>query len=483
MLLSLLGGVKAEADPYVKVDGRQLVTDFDGDGVYKPFMIKGVGYSPFPIGRYPSDWGWPDTDDPRIDNILDDPQILERDFTLLQAMHVNTIRLWAGNDIQEKTRFPVKLTQTTLDIAEHHAIKVIAGFSIGKEGSWECIEDESIFNREIDFTDQDVRNDILGRFLEYVADFKDHPAILFWAIGNENNLSFGDDPDQIQAFYSLVNEMAELAHKVEGEDYHPVALLNGDLGYIGDDDFGASDDQMDSLDIWGANVYRGESFGSLFDEYKDKSKKPFWISEFGVDAWHSNDVQDPEDGHEDQATQAIWVGKLWDEIVSNSNVTIGGAVMEYSDEWWKPNEWFCGDNSNECNSKQNHFGSGPKDTSCPADGKMDWHPPSPDNFFNAEWWGIMAIAANPDDPFGPDIMKPRKVYYELQNKFKVVDTVSPTLNTSSHTTNSSSDAIINSGDKKKDKKDKKDKKAKKDKTDKKDKKREERQKSEERQKN
>ena len=42
---------------YVKVEGRQLLVDFDRNGVYEPYLIKGVGYSPFPVGRHPSDWG------------------------------------------------------------------------------------------------------------------------------------------------------------------------------------------------------------------------------------------------------------------------------------------------------------------------------------------------------------------------------------------------------------------------------------------
>lgn len=48
---------KAHAYQYVKVSGRKLLTDFDNDGVYTQFQIRGAGYSPTPIGRYPSDWG------------------------------------------------------------------------------------------------------------------------------------------------------------------------------------------------------------------------------------------------------------------------------------------------------------------------------------------------------------------------------------------------------------------------------------------
>lgn len=401
---------------HVKVQGRQLLVDFDENGIYRPYRIEGAGYSPIPISRHPGDWGWPAGDDPRPDNVYDDPAILTRDFALLKAMNANTIRLWKGDNTQAGTRYPIKLTQTALDLAEQYGLKVIPGFWMNNEGFWQCTSQGPHFTRIVDFANDNVRNDVLTRFGNYVLAFKDHPAVLFWAIGNENNYSFGNDPAKIQAFYSLVEEMAELAHQIEGEDYHPVALINGDIGLIGQAQYGTTDAQLAHLDIWGANVYRGDSFGTFFTEYGARSQKPVWISEFGVDAWHTNNVNDPSDGQEDQATQADWAGRLWDEI-ADAEVTIGGTIMEYSDEWWKPYEWQCGANSNACNSTQNHFGYGPRDSSCPADGVADWVPPFPDHFFNEEWWGIVSIAPNTQNPFGPDIVTPRQVYTTLQNKF------------------------------------------------------------------
>ncbi len=421
--------ITANAYQYVKVEGRSLVADFDMDGQYAPFFIKGVGYSPMPIGRHPSDWGWQNANDPRPNNTLDDPAILERDFTLLEAMHANTIRIWKGNDTEKNGRFPIKITSNTLDHAENHQIKIMAGFWIDTpSGWWECTEEGSIFHVIMDFTNASLREDIKSRFADYVTQLKNHPAILLWAIANENNLSFGDNFDQINAFYSLVNEMAELAHQIEGTDFHPVVLVNGDIKNLGDSNQGTTDADMPHLDVWAANVYKGDSFGDLFDEFKTKSTKPLLISEFGTDAWHTNDVDNPSDGFEDQTTQAVWAGKLWDEIAANNDATIGGTVMEYSDEWWKPNEWLCADDNDPnttadlCNAAQTYYGFGPKDNSCPVNGTFDDpedNLPIPlDQFNNEEWWGIMAIAKNPDNAFGPDIMIPRQIYTTLQEKFR-----------------------------------------------------------------
>lgn len=52
MIVLLCCSVKAEAYQYVKLEGRQLVADFDEDGRYEPFFVKGVGYAPVPIGQF-----------------------------------------------------------------------------------------------------------------------------------------------------------------------------------------------------------------------------------------------------------------------------------------------------------------------------------------------------------------------------------------------------------------------------------------------
>ncbi|MCA9399539.1 MAG: hypothetical protein KC618_07310, partial [Candidatus Omnitrophica bacterium] len=298
---------------------------------------------------------------------------------------------------------------------QEYNIKVIPGFWVPNEGFWSCGVNGPVYTRNTNFSDPNLRADILNRFALFINDFKDHPAILFWAIGNENNLTFGDDPQNIRAFYSLVDEMAELAHQIEGEDYHPVAFVNGDLGHLGNATFGSSDADMPNLDIWGANVYRGRSFGTLFTEYRNLSSKPFWISEFGIDAWNVTNQSNPDEGFEDQAAQADYAGALWDEITANNDTVVGGTIMEYSDEWWKPYEWLCDENSDLCNRTQNHFGFGAT-KNCPDDGGFNWVPPSPDRMFNEEWWGVVKLSVNPTQ-YGPDIVTPREVYYTLQSKF------------------------------------------------------------------
>jgi len=519
--------------PYVKVQGRQLVADFSGNGNYQPYIIRGVGYSPTPIGRYSSDWGYYISQfninpNQLPNNMFADPNILNRDFSLLEQMNANTVRIWQGNDtlecgvstvtfentfpsqapaygdniyawLQQNNyldadglaianlnssavldalqaefmdpgeynavvsvlqraqssskncgRFPNMITSATLTTAAQYNLKVIAGFWVQPAGYFNCSADPctyilNIYNGEsndpglnapFDLTNAYIRNDILTRFRDYVTAFKDRPEILFWAIGNENNLHL--DPNnkaQVRAWYSLVDQMAAAAHQIEGANYHPVAVVNGDLGFIGDAADGADDLSLPHVDIWGTNTYRGRSFADYFIQFKALSAKPLWISEYGIDAWQSCNTTltsscdpnnpGPPGGFEDQADQALWDGGLWDEIAGNRDITIGATVMEYSDEWWKPDDWICTyypyntyavpiGNASYCHWNHFYFGEG-IGSSWPINGDP-YSAPSPDNYANEAWWGLMAIS-NPSPQTQADTLSPRLAYTTLQGKF------------------------------------------------------------------
>ncbi len=317
----------SETGPAVKVDGRKLLVDFDGDGKYEPYLIKGVGYQPAPVGSWPL--------------IPDDPKILERDFSLLKNMHCNTIRTWG------------EVNKALLDYAQKYGIKVIAGFKP--------------YADDAEFSDPENRTRIINQFKDYVLAYKDHPAILFWAIGNEDNYHYkGKD---ITDWYAMANEMAKQARDLEGKNFHPVAIVNGHILNIGDLSKKADDKSMAYIDIWGANVYMGHSFeksamGNLFGQFARKSRKPLWISEYGIDAW------DHVNKKEQQEAQAEWVGNNWDEI-AKSSVCIGATLMAYSDEWWKAGD-----------PDSHDFGGYGTDA---------WGKTHPDNYSNEEWWGVVAV--------------------------------------------------------------------------------------------
>ncbi|KPA16043.1 PKD domain-containing protein [Candidatus Magnetomorum sp. HK-1] len=348
----------------VLVMGRNLMLDD------KIFEVKGVGYSPTPIGH-----------DPEIHAPYGDyftsvhQDIYKRDLPLLRTMAANTIRLWSWQPTADHLNFLDNAYNNGVD-----PIYVIAGF---------CINN----GLNIDPNDpKNQRKNIKQNFLDMVRTHMNHPAILMWCIGNELNADwmYGNNHDDL---FSLINEMAIASRNLEGRTNHPVTSTLLDENLI--NTIKTQDAKMTGLSIWSANVYRGSSFGDLFTSYEKVSYKPLLIMEYGIDALNNKTKKEFElDG---LSHQAEYAKTLWTEINKNKAICIGGSIMAYSDEWWKGKSSTyprCQDND-----PAKHGFCGYASTA------------HPDEYANEEWWGIMRTVDNGDKP---DKMNPRSIYQELK---------------------------------------------------------------------
>jgi hypothetical protein len=242
----------------------------------------------------------------------------------------------------------------------------------------------------LDYNDPNIIRDLEQDFGAYVEEFKSHPAVLGWGIGNEVNLAYlkggakeGRSPSE---WYALANRLAKEAHRIEGDSYHPTMIINGGLTFLGDTEHGSDDVSLDHVDAWGVNAYFGYEAHCYFDYYHRLSAKPLVVTEFGIDAY------DNIAGEEDPNLQAEWDVQQWQAICTS---TAGGTVMEYSDEWWK-----C-DNPN----LQGTCGF-----------ITDTHP---DRYSNEEWYGIVSVQ---DNGASCDVVTPRKAYSALGEEFTSNDT-------------------------------------------------------------
>ncbi len=333
-------GKPVSTGPVQLIDGALIV---EGE----PFKVKGVGYQPMPVGKWPSEV--------TREEIYTDAAILSRDMNLLRAMNVNTIRTWA--EVPD---------DTLLDACYNGGVDpiyVIMGFWVPMD---------------VDYSNPGTIASIKTAFNSYVSEFEDHPAVLGWGIGNENNYAYGGN---LADWYALANELAETAYLAEGASYHPTIVVNGGLRELGNVDLGSDDASMNFLDIWGMNAYPGESFYCHFDYYERITERPLVFTEYGIDAY------DNTSGIEYQSVQAAYVVAQWREL---SQASLGGTVMAYSDEWWKADDPWSHD---------------------PGGYHTRMHP---DGYSNEEWWGMVAVQ---DNGSGPDIMLPRQVYYDLGAEF------------------------------------------------------------------
>jgi hypothetical protein len=312
----------------------------------EPFTVRGVGYAPTPIGCWPGECP-----------VYTDAAILARDIPLLDAMNVNTVRTWAQPP-----------DPTLLDALYYGAtrpIYAIVGFWIPLSG--------------IDYADPATISHLANQFRGVVRQFKHHPAVLGWGIGNEVNLHHSGP--ELVAWYDLANHLAEVAYVEEGAAYHPTIIVNAGMYDFGDADVHSDDRSLEYVDIWGHNTYFGADAHCYFDYYDRLSAKPLIFTEFGIDAL------DHRTGAEYPDTHAEYVVRQWRQIETNC---AGGTVMAYSDEWWKADD------------PHRHDPGGYATGS------------HPDGFSNEEWWGLLAAE---DAGTGPDTLHPRLAYFALGQEY------------------------------------------------------------------
>lgn len=276
------------------------------------------------------------------------------DIPLIKAMNVNTVYTYLDPELDEGGL-------SVLDQLYDNGLMVV--MTVDESGSYN-----------------------LTRLRQAVLFFKNHPAILAWSIGNEWNINTYHNPNDSVLGAAIKTELA--ARLIKSLDpNHPVATSLGDIDInnIGrrlSDIENYVNNVCPTVDWWGLNVYRGNTFGPLFDQWKAISSKPMFLGEFGTDVFRStNSLEHPPKGSIDLLTQTEWVLSEWNHLSKNlsalnqNNVALGGFVFEWNDEWWKVLEPAPGTQSTDgCDSNN-----------------CDGHP---DHFANEEFFGIVDINRN-----------------------------------------------------------------------------------------
>ncbi|MFA5114771.1 MAG: glycoside hydrolase family 2 TIM barrel-domain containing protein [Candidatus Omnitrophota bacterium] len=374
-----LGEGKVHLVQYESGDWQLLV-----DG--KPYIIKGITYTPTKIGQSPDEgtlgnWMYEDFNrngkiDGPYDSFVDannnsahdknEPSV--GDFRLMQEMGVNTIRLY---------HHPSKVNKELLrELYRRYGIRVIMGDFLGKY----AIGSGAPWYPGTDYSNPEHKKKMLESVTQMVEEFKGEPYILFWLLGNENVYGFACNADkEPDAFFKFANEAALRIKGLDPE--HPVAICSGDILFL--DKFGKD---CPDIDIFGTNAYRGDyGFGFLFRQVKEEADKPAFITEYGCPA-HA-DGKSPEEA---ERLQSEYHRAAWEDIEANmafhggAGNALGGVVFEWLDEWWKAYE--------------------------PSlhDTKGLFTGPFPDGYMHEEWLGVCGQGNGKESPF---LRHLRQAYY------------------------------------------------------------------------
>jgi hypothetical protein len=241
----------------------------------------------------------------------------------LAAMGVNTIRTW-GTD---------ETTRPLLDAAAAQGIRVIAGFWLqpgGGPGSGGCVDY---------LNDHDYKGWMLYQMNLWVAEYRDHPGVLMWSVGNESLLGLGNCYDgaeleaQRAAYASYVNDAA-LEIKALDTD-HPVTSTDAWTGA-----WPYYDAHSPDLDLWAIN-----SYGAVCDlQHTWESEgydKPYILTEGGpAGEWEVDDDANGVPLEPTDLAKRDGYPEAWDCLMAHEGVALGATMFHYGLEDDFGGVWF-----------------------------------------------------------------------------------------------------------------------------------------------
>lgn len=173
----------------------------------------------------------------------------DKELKKLASVGGNSIRTWSAEKLG-----PV------LDQAHELGLTVTVGLWLGHE------------RHGFDYNNADQVAAQYEAVRQAIIEFKDHPAVLMWGIGNEmEGYAAGDNA----AIWSAINNLAVLAKQIDGK--HPTMTV---VAEIGGDRVKNIHRLCPAIDIVGINSYGGAA--TLPKRYREAGgTKPYVITEFG----------------------------------------------------------------------------------------------------------------------------------------------------------------------------------------------------------
>lgn len=360
----------------------------------KPFFSKGVIYNPTPIGKGPG-----------YNFLTCRPKTwTQADGKLMADLGINAVRVYStGDDIEAMKEFIDGLYQ------KYGIYTAVSDWL----GLWE--------QPRANYADPAFRKSTKKRILRIVKELKDQKGVLMWILGNENNYTFSgkigfwtspeiEKIDKIyekqqkkaEIYYSFIDELAAEIKKIDPN--HPVALGNGESSFL---DIAA--ENCPNIDLLAIIIYRGRTFGNIFENIRNIFDKPIILSEFGCDSY------DAYRKKENQNIQSDFILDQWKKIYNNSTISgnqtgnvLGGFLFEWTDEWWKFNEGYP-EGWSEHNPEAGW-----------SNGSYYYDIRAKHNLnMNEEWFGIISLQRRQENGLNKRV--PKKAYFTLKEYFQKIE--------------------------------------------------------------
>ncbi|OLR92381.1 discoidin domain-containing protein [Actinokineospora bangkokensis] len=241
----------------------------------------------------------------------------------LRAMGVNTIRTW-GTDATSQPLF---------DAAAANGVRVVAGFWLqpgGGPGSGGCVDY---------VTDTTYKSTMLGEITKWVTQYRGHPGVLLWDVGNEsilgmqNCFSGSQLEAQRTAYAKFVNEAARTIHGIDPN--HPVTSTDAWTGAWPYLKANAPD-----LDLYAVNAY-GAVCNVKADWQAGGYTKPYIVTEGGpLGEWEAAADVNGVPGEPTDLAKAQGYRDAWRCITGHTGVALGATLFHYGTEGDFGGVWF-----------------------------------------------------------------------------------------------------------------------------------------------
>lgn len=229
---------------------------------------------------------------------------------LLAELGGNSIRTWDSKNLGR-----------VLDEAHKRGLTVCAGLWLGHQ------------RHGFDYQNQDAVLQQLDEKLAAVKRYKDHPALLLWAVGNEME-GEGRDPSVWYAVNHLAREIKRL------DPNHPTMTVIAELG----ENAGkvrSIERFCPDIDIVGINAYGGiESVAKRFLE--TGSSKPYIITEHGtLGPWEVGTTTWGAPIEQTSTQKATWYAKGYQQnVIENADNCLGSYAFLWGHKQETTATWF-----------------------------------------------------------------------------------------------------------------------------------------------
>lgn len=171
----------------------------------------------------------------------------EKHLDILVDAGGNTIRTWGTDNAQE-----------VLDEAHEKGIMVMMGLWVQHE------------RHGFDYNNEARVKSQLENFRKEIRKYKDHPALLMWAVGNEYELNYSNEK-----VWKAVNDIAKMVH--EEDPNHPTTTVTAGTNA---EKLNFVMTQLPEIDIYGINTYG--DVGNVKTVIKEGNYPgPYMITEWG----------------------------------------------------------------------------------------------------------------------------------------------------------------------------------------------------------